>query len=146
MKNKPFLVVVMCRRSKEAVGSEASTHLFPTTTVVTQILLPTDLPHLRTAGFSQLSSLMVKFKMRHFLFLQQLSANFLIKASSMCQKKIIQTTPVTMSVTFLSSDINHRLIQLSQHDLLLIKPVSGGCKPFITWCLHIDFIYSVLET
>lgn len=57
----------------------------------------------------------------------------------MPRKVIMQTNPVTMPSTFLSSDINDRLFQLIWHELLLIKPVSVGFKPFITWSLHIDF-------
>ena len=77
----------MKNRNKEAVASEAPTHLLPTTIVVIQILLPDALAPLRQgskegqrrrAGHRRLRKayrrilsaviLAVKFKMHHFLF------------------------------------------------------------------------------
>lgn len=52
MKNKPFFgSYYICDRNKEAVASEGSIHLLPTTAVVTQtFLLPTAFPYLREGG------------------------------------------------------------------------------------------------
>lgn len=49
MKNKPFFgSYYIYDRNQKAVASEVSTHLLPTTAVVTQIFrFPTALPHLR---------------------------------------------------------------------------------------------------
>lgn len=93
-------------------------------------------------------SLPIKFKMHHFLFVQKLFANFLVKDSLMCaspppprQKKLCRKPQGTRRC-LLSSDINHRFIQLSQHELLM-KPELTGFKHLITWCLCIDFLYGV---
>lgn len=102
MKNKPFFGShSIYDRNKEAVASEVFTHLLPTTAVLTQPLLPIVLPHLREGSKGrkrrrvshsrlrarlQENSLLYQWnvKMHHFLLLQQLLANILIKASLMC--------------------------------------------------------------
>lgn len=132
LKTNPLLAASLGDRNQEAAASEASSHLLPTCTAVTQILLPPPWPQGGEEGrakegrsrilgaSSPLSSLPIKFKMHHFLFVQTLFANFLVKNSLMCaphpskkKKKKLCRKPQGAWQCLLSSDINHRFIQLS---------------------------------